>query len=120
MRSRRSPSRTGTTLFTKIDLGYYSGAEGEYGVYNTSDGNAGYSHVWCHIFTTRIEDFLSEGNLAWRDDSYYDSYMGNAAGHEIGHSLGYGHSSSPAVMQTNYWGSWPTSDDVAGMNAMYP
>lgn len=109
---------------TKFELSYASDAEASLDVYYDSGTTAyGQAFVWCHWFTTQIAHFNAEGNTFYNPQtSPYNSYMGNVAGHEIGHGLGLGHSTAPAgaVMVQGYTGSWPTSDDYAGIASLYP
>lgn len=106
---------------TKIDLGYNSSAAGEYDVYNVADGNYGRAYVWCHWWDTdQIADFLAEGNLSVLPDATWDNEMAATAAHEVGHTLGLGHSTSAAVMNPSYSYSSPQTDDVNGLNALYP
>lgn len=46
--------------------------------------------------------------------------MAATAAHEVGHTLGLGHSTSAAVMNPSYSYSSPQTDDVNGLNALYP
>jgi matrixin len=110
--------------FTKISIGWNSSAAGDYDVINDSAYSGGYYWAWCHWWNpTQLADFLVVGNLYWYADSPYGANMGRTAGQEIGHSLGLGHSSNPnAIMYGSnlYQGTWPTSDDAAGIASLYP
>jgi len=70
-----------------------------------------------------MADFDAYGNLYVFSDSGTSDYRRATAAHELGHGSGLGHSAySSAVMYkfTNYGVYTPATDDINGLNAIYP
>lgn len=91
--------------------------------YDQYDGRAGQAWVNCGFGWPdgTIDDVTAYGNLFWQNDISYTTGKYNVAGHEIGHTYGLGHSTAGAAVMNDpvYLGSWPTADDLAGIDSLY-
>ncbi len=108
---------------TKARMGYNSSAQDTADTYYTIENRPAYTEYWCN-FNYTMADAHAYGNLyAFSDSGTPDSYRRFAAAQEMGHTLGLGHSSDSGAVMYKFVNTglyYPSSDDTAGLNTMYP
>jgi len=102
-------------------LSYSSSAQSFADVYSAVDGYDGVNYWWYNCCWT-IAEFNAYGNVNNVGDSIgYYTRIKQVAAHEMGHGLGMGHSSdSSAVMHSTAPTDTLSTDDITGINSMYP
>ncbi|HEY4391295.1 MAG TPA: matrixin family metalloprotease [Paenibacillus sp.] len=112
---------------TKANMSHdYSGVTPNlFGIYNEDSSTMGITYTYCTgIFGSTINSSdVGLNNLYFYNNPYRkDELQIKVAHHELGHFQGLGHSSvNPAVMQSGlYYYQYPQTDDVNGLNSLYP
>ena len=114
-----------TNAGAAVGMAYNAGAAAEvHTYYSSSDNRGGYTSMWCNVFPWSTADFDAFGNTYYASDAGgFNAYRRFVATHELGHGLSLGHSSSSSALMygPSYGGFYlPQTDDVNGLNAMYP
>ena len=120
----RLASDAWTQAGTKVHVGYSSSAASQANVYSYANGLDGENDYWCHApdIWNGMAYTYSYGNLYYNGDSSgYYTRIKQVTAHEFGHGLALGHSTdSTAVMCVSSCSDTPRSDDIAGLNSLYP
>lgn len=107
---------------TKLRQYYNASAVDTADTYYAIESRPAYTNWYCNLNWTMANNNMF-GNTYVFSDAGTDACRRGAALHEFGHASGMGHSSvDPSAMNgyVNQCLSTPQTDDVTGLNAMYP